>query len=188
MLARLKPGETARDRPDIFSAYTHMTQAEYAKDMERRAARSYSLSDWQRGQLQAALAAVCTKPIHLYLFFPPEDFAVVDRYMINNARGLLLFKLAVLDDVRAHNQHCSGKASLFDFMTLNGITTEPPDRAGVYSDYIDLVHFSPEVGTVLTGAMLGSVKTDADLTDDPDAEDRITGLLKDDATWRSEKR
>ena len=100
MLARLKPGETARDRPDIFTAYTHMTRAEFDRDMERRAARSYSLSAWQREQLQAALAAVCTKPVHLYLFFPPEDFAVVDRYVVNNARGLLEFKLDVLDDVR----------------------------------------------------------------------------------------
>ena len=73
-------------------------------------------------------------------------------------------------------------------MTLNGITAEMPDRSGAYSDYIDLVHFSPEVGTVLTGAMLGTVKSDADLTDDPNAEDRITGLLQDDAAWRSKKR
>jgi hypothetical protein len=188
MLARLKAGETARDRPDVFSAYTHMTREEFDRDIARRAARSYSLSAWQESQLQAALAAVCNTPIHLYLFFPPEDFAVVDRYVANNAQGLLLFKLAVLDDVRDHNRHCRGKASLFDFMTLNGITTEAPDRAGVYTDYIDLVHFSPEVGTVLTGAMLGKIKTDADLTDDPSAEDRITGLLKDDAAWRSQKR
>ena len=96
MLARLKPGEAAKDRPDIFGAYSHMTRESFARDMERRANRSYSLSPWQREQLRGALDAVCNTNVHLYLFFPPEHFAVVDRYMANDAAGLIGFKLAVL--------------------------------------------------------------------------------------------
>jgi hypothetical protein len=190
MLARLKPGESAQDRPDIFGAYSHMTRESFARDMARRAGRSYSLSDWQREQLRAALDAVCEKPIHLFLFFPPEHFAVVDRYLANDAAGLLAFKLAVLEDVRAHNEKCAGKASLFDFMSLNGITGEGPDAGGVYPDYIDLVHFTPRMGTVLTGIMLGTsgLASDADLTGEQDAQSRIRQLLQEDAVWRSEKR
>src|SRR5262249_25987889 len=145
MLARLQPGEAAKDRPDIFGAYTHMTNESFARDLERRSARAYGLSSWQREQLRAALDAVCNTPIHLYLFFPPEHFAVVDRYIANDARGLIAFKLAVLADVRTHNQTCRGKASLFDFMTLNEISSESPNGSGVYSDYIDLVHFTPVI-------------------------------------------
>ena len=190
MLARLKPRQAAQDRPDIFGAYAHMTRESFARDMQRRAGRSYSLSDWQREQLRGALDAVCSKPIHLYLFFPPEHFAVVDRYFANDAEGLINFKLAVLADVRAHNQTCRGKASLFDFMTLDNITGEKPDSGGAYPDYIDLVHFTPRIGTVLTGIMLGTsgLASDADLTSDPFAESRIGQMIQEDKVWRSEKR
>lgn len=190
MLARLKPGEAAKDRPDIFGAYSHMTRESFARDMERRANRSYSLSPWQREQLRGALDAVCNTNVHLYLFFPPEHFAVVDRYMANDAAGLIGFKLAVLADVRAHNQTCRGQASLFDFMSLNQITGEQPDSDGTYPDYIDLVHFTPRMGTVLTGIMLeaSGLTSDADLTRDPYATSRIRQMLQEDRVWRSEKR
>ena len=190
MLAQLKPGESAADRPDVFTSYDHMTKAGFARDMERRANRSYSLSDWQREQLRAALDAVCAKPIRLTLFFPPEHFALVDLYMRNDAAGLIAFKRAVLEEVRAHNQKCGGNAALFDFMTLNGISNEGPDTTGHYPEYVDLVHFTPRLGTALAGGMLGlrPAPADADLTDNPNAEALIAHLRDDDAFWRSEKR
>ncbi len=184
MLARLKPGETASDRPDIFGAYTHMTQDGFARDMERRAGRSYRLSDWQRSQLRAALAAVCDKPIHFYLFFPPEHFAVVNRYMLNDAEGLLDFKRDVLADVRAHNARCTGKASLYDFMILTGMTGETANEAGIYPHYIDLVHFTPQIGAVLAVGMMENRLPGNDLTNARDADSRIESLRTDVLRWR----
>jgi hypothetical protein len=175
MLAQLKTGESAADRPDIFGAYTHMTKESFARDMERRAGRSYRLNDWQRGQLRAALEAICDKPIHFYLFFPPENASVVERYLANDGEGLLDFKRKVLADVRDHNAHCTGKASLFDFMTRNQITGEGPNASGEYPHYVDLVHFTPQVGAQLVKTMLGraSFPGNGDLTNNPDAEKLI---------------
>lgn len=188
MLAQLKPGEKAEDRPDIFGAYTHMNTQSFDADMVRRSGRSYRLSDWQREQLRAALAAVCDKQIQFYLFFPPENFAVIDRYMQNDPDGLLDFKRAVLADVRAHNAHCTGRAYLFDFMYLNGLTGETANAAGVFPHYIDLVHFTPMIGLALAGGMIeGKVPAD-ELTDNPRAEDRIAHLRADVDSWRSQKR
>ncbi len=184
MLARLKSGETAADRPDIFGAYTHMTVADFDRDLERRAGRSYHLSEWQRDQLRAALSAVCNTRIRFYLFFPPEHFAVVNRYMLNDADGLLDFKRAVLDDVRAHNARCTGKAYLYDFMTLTGLTGEGPTAEGIFPHYIDLVHFTPQIGLAIATGMLENVLPDNDLTNDPNAEIKIESLRTDVQRWR----
>jgi hypothetical protein len=72
-------------------------------------------------------------------------------------------------------------------MYLNSITGEKPNAAGIYPHYIDLVHFTPQVGTAL--AQVVSVGADPDdLTNDPRADDHIERLRNDVERWRSEKR
>ncbi len=92
--------------------------------------------------------------------------------------------------MRDHNGHCMGKARLFDFMTLNEISSEKPDAKGVYPDYIDLVHFTPQVGEALASGMLGlrPLGPDLDLIDNPEADRLIDQLRDDDARWKSQKR
>ena len=154
-LMQLGPGQTATDRPDLFEAYSRMTAASMRLDLAFRGERVMRLSRSAHEEFKAALADLCPRAdVRAYLFFPPDNGAVIERYLANDRAGLLAFKQTVLEDVVRHNAVCPNQIALFDFMTRNAIT-EAPMPNGVSETYLDLVHFRPPVGVVLLKRMLG---------------------------------
>ncbi len=181
LMLQLKTGQTAADRPDLFTAYSRVTPDGFRKDLIFRNARTMVLTDWQRLEFDAALAAVCSKSVRTVFFFPPDHFAVIERYMANDMEGLFAFKRAAQADVKRHNTQCRGKVGLFDFMYLNDITGENIGQAGG-ANHLDLIHFRPPTGLRLLRRMLAANDTGLDMLGLPNSEkDR----LRDDVVaWR----
>ena len=190
-LLRLEPGQAAADRPDIFGSYSRMTNQTYRDEIGKRAHRSMQLSDWQRGQLRAALAAICPQPIEVLLFFPPDNFAMTNIFMANDAAGLIAFKRQIVEDVADSNRRCQSRIRLFDFMYLTTMTGDvPAARDSRY--YIDLVHFRAPLGTQMLQWMLSPSKQTTgpwegvELTGDRvAAEAQIERLRSDVLRWRA---
>ncbi len=151
-LSRLAPGQAASDRPDIFGAYSHMTEAVMRHDLAYRRARSMTMGPGSARELDTLLAAACHSRARLVLFFPPDHTAIVARYRQSDAAGLDGFKQAVAQAVARHNQACETRAALFDFMTPNPMTREALTD-GQAPDYVDLVHFRPPAGLRLLRQM-----------------------------------
>lgn len=151
-LMQLKPGQTAADRPDIFGAYSHMTEAVMRRDLAYRRARSMVMGPRARAELAAMLAASCNSRARLTLYFPPDHMAIVHQYRRSDAAGLDAFKQDVRSDVGHHNAHCSNQTALFDFMAPNRLTTETMVK-GSSPDYVDLVHIRPPAGLWLLRQM-----------------------------------
>jgi len=151
-LAHLKPGETAADRPDLFDAYSHMSEAVMRRDLNYRRARVMRMEKGAEGELITMLAAACQARAGLALFFPPDNMAIVARYRESDAAGLDAFKQRVADAVAHHNVACANKVALFDFMTPNRLTSEGLTD-GRSPDYVDLVHFRPPAGLWLLQQM-----------------------------------
>jgi hypothetical protein len=151
-LAQLKDGQSAADRPDIFPAYGHMTEAVMQKDLAYRRARIMRMGDAAAGELAVLLAAACASPARLTLFFPPDNMAIIARYRQGDAAGLDAFKQKVGELVAQHNARCANKAELYDFMAPNALTRETL-QGGSSADYVDLVHFRPPAGLWLLRQM-----------------------------------
>jgi hypothetical protein len=182
LLAQLKAGQTAAERPDLFTAYSRMTPNGFRKDLAFRSGRQMAWSAAARREFNMALDTLCNTNIRTYLFFPPDHFAMIERYMANNADGLLAFKREALQDVQRHNARCHAKVALFDFLTLNDLTREEIGPQG--STYVDLIHFRPPVGVALAQRMLGQSGIGTDLTASSDPEAEIEHLKADAAAWR----
>jgi hypothetical protein len=151
-LAQLKAGQSAADRPDIFPAYAHMTQAVMQKDLAYRRARIMRMGEGAAKELSATLKAACHVPARLTFFFPPDNMAIIARYRQGDAGALDGFKQTVGELVAQHNAQCPNKAELFDFMAPNALTRQTLER-GSSRDYVDLVHFRPPAGLWLLGQM-----------------------------------
>ena len=151
-LWQLKPGQTAADRPDLFNAYGHMSQAVMQRDLTYRRARVMRMEKGAEREFTAMLTAACRAHAALTLFFPPDNMAIVARYRDGDAAGLDAFKGAVREGVAQHNQACPNKAALFDFMAPNVLTQEGLVN-GSSADYVDLVHFRPPAGLWLLRQM-----------------------------------
>ena len=151
-LLQLRKGQTAADRSDIFGAYAHMNEAVLQRDLNYRRARAMRMGDGAAREFSIMLAAACGANARLTLFFPPDNMAIVERYRQSDAAGLEAFKQTVRDDVARHNQTCTNKAALFDFMAPNALTTETL-KNGLSPDYVDLVHFRPPAGLWLLRQM-----------------------------------
>jgi hypothetical protein len=151
-LAQLKTGQIAADRPDIFPAYSHMTEAVLKRDLSYRRARTMRMGDGAARELRAMLAAACHARARIILFFPPDNMAIIARYRQGDAAGLDAFKQVVGEAVTRHNARCANKASLFDFMAPNALTRETL-AGGLSLSYVDLVHFRPPAGLWLLGQM-----------------------------------
>jgi hypothetical protein len=151
-LMQLKPSQSAADRPDIFSAYSHMTEAVMRRDLAYRRARSMSMGPRARAELAATLAAACNSGGRLTLYFPPDHMAIVRQYSRSDAAGFDSFKRDVRMEVARHNSRCPAKAALFDFMAPNRLTLEELVK-GSSADYVDLVHIRPPAGLWLLRQM-----------------------------------
>jgi hypothetical protein len=151
-LAHLKPGQTAADRPDLFDAYSHMSEAVMARDLAYRRARVMRMEKGAAGEFTTMLAAACHAHAGVTLFFPPDNMAIVARYRESDAAGLDAFKATVRDAVTRHNASCTNKIALFDFMAPNPLTQEGLTN-GQSPDYVDLVHFRPPAGLWLLRQM-----------------------------------
>jgi hypothetical protein len=151
-LAQLKPGQPAADRPDIFPAYAHMSEAVMQKDLAYRRARVMRMGDGAAQELSTVLATACQSAPRLTLFFPPDNLAIIARYRQGDATGFEAFKQKVRDLVAAHNAQCRNKIELFDFMAPNALTGETL-QGGSSPDYVDLVHFRPPAGLWLLRQM-----------------------------------
>jgi hypothetical protein len=151
-LLQLRKGQTAADRSDIFGAYAHMNEAVLQRDLNYRRARAMRMGDGAAREFSIMLAAACRANARLTLFFPPDNMAIVERYRQSDAAGLEAFKQTVRDDVARHNQTCTSKAALFDFMAPNALTTETL-KNGLSPNYVDLVHFRPPAGLWLLRQM-----------------------------------
>jgi hypothetical protein len=148
----LKDSQSAADRPDIFPAYAHMTEAVMRKDLDYRRARVMRIGDGAAGELSATLAAACHGPARLILFFPPDNMAIIARYRQSDAAALDGFKHTVRELAARHNAQCPNKADLFDFMAPNALTRETLQN-GSSRSYVDLVHFRPPAGLWLLRQM-----------------------------------
>ena len=151
-LLRLKPGQTAADRPDIFGAYAHMDETVLNRDLNYRRARVMRMGDGAARELSTMLEAACDSRARLALFFPPDNMAIVERYRQSDAVALDAFKQTVRVAVERHNATCANKAWLFDFMAPNALTNETLQN-GLSPDYVDLVHFRPPAGLWLLRQM-----------------------------------
>lgn len=151
-LLQLKPGQTAADRPDVFGAYNHMTQAVMRHDLDYRRARAMRMGAGAAHEFQAMLSAACHASARLTLYFPPDNMAIIARYRETDAAGFAAFKQQVSDAVSAHNAACPNKARLFDFMQPNALTRETLVN-GQARDYVDLVHVRPPAGLWLLRQM-----------------------------------
>ena len=151
-LAQLKPGQSAADRPDLFNAYSHMTEAVMQRDLNYRRARSMRMGEGAQREFVTMLAAACHAHVRLILFFPPDNMAIVARYRQSDGAGLESFKQTVRDAVALHNETCENKAALFDFMAPNALTRQSLQN-GSSPDYVDLVHFRPPAGLWLLRQM-----------------------------------
>jgi hypothetical protein len=151
-LAQLKKGQTAADRPDLFDAYSHMTRAVMDRDLDYRRARGMRMGPRAAEELKTMLASACTATARLTLFFPPDNMAIIAVYRRTDAAGLADFKRQVSEAVAANNAACPNRATLFDFMAPNPLTTETL-KNGQAADYVDLVHFRPPAGLWLLRQM-----------------------------------
>ena len=151
-LAQLKPGQSAADRPDLFDAYSHMSEAVMRRDLAYRRARVMRMEKGAEHEFVTMLASACHARARLVLFFPPDNMAIVERYRQGDAAGLEDFKQKVRDAVGRHNGACENKAALFDFMSPNPLTSEGLTD-GRARDYVDLVHFRPPAGLWLLRQM-----------------------------------
>ena len=151
-LLHLQPGQAAADRPDIFSAYSHMTAAVMRHDLAYRRARTFTMGPRAAGELDRLLDIACPANAKLILFFPPDRVEIQARYVADDAAGLAATKQAVRDMVARHNASCPNKTTLFDFLTDNPLTREPL-TGGQAADYVDLVHFRPPAGVRLLKQM-----------------------------------
>jgi len=151
-LARLRPGEMAADRPDIFGAYAHMTRAVMDRDLSYRRARAMRMGPGAAREFSTMLSAACHASARLTLFFPPDNMAIVERYRRSDAAALDAFKAHVREGVARHNASCPAKVALYDFMTPNALTTENLHN-GASASYVDLVHFRPPAGLWLLRQM-----------------------------------
>src|SRR5258706_1813964 len=102
-LTQLKDGQSAADRPDIFPAYTHMSEAVMQKDLAYRRARVMRMGDGAAQEFSTMLASACQAQARLALFFPPDNMAIIERYRESDAAGLEAFKQTVRDRVAWHN-------------------------------------------------------------------------------------
>lgn len=151
-LAQLKSGQTAADRPDLFDAYSHMSEAVMRRDLAYRRARVMRMEKGAEREFVTMLADACHAQAPLILFFPPDNMAIVARYRQSDGAGLDDFKAKVRDAVQRHNASCPNKVALFDFMTPNALTQEGLIN-GRSADYVDLVHFRPPAGLWLLRQM-----------------------------------
>ena len=151
-LARLKDGQSAADRPDIFNAYSHMTEAVMQRDLTYRRARTLTMGMGPAREFSTLLAGACDAKARLVLFFPPDHMAIQARYRDGDSAGLETFKQTVKDTVARHNGRCASKVALFDFLNLNPLTTEALQH-GRSASYVDLVHFRPPAGLWLLRQM-----------------------------------
>jgi len=151
-LARLRPGETAAGRPDLFGAYSHMTGAVMRHDLDYRRARTLRMGPGAARELDTMLAAACQARARLVLFFPPDHLAIQARYAAGDSAGLAAFKARVRGAVARHNARCPNRAALFDFLNTNALTASPMKK-DQSPDYVDLVHFRPPAGLWLLGRM-----------------------------------
>lgn len=151
-LLQLKNGQTAADRPDVFGAYSHMNRAVLQRDLNYRRARAMRMGEGAAREFDTMLAIACQSQARLTLFFPPDNMAIVERYRQSDAAGLDAFKQRVREAVARHNATCPNKATLFDFMAPNALTTETL-KNGISPDYVDLVHFRPPAGLWLLKQM-----------------------------------
>ncbi len=155
LLAQLGPGQLAADRPDVFTAYAHMTPAKFYHELTRREERTMRLTAWQKSELQKALNAVCPAKTTAYFFFPPDNGAIIAHYLANDPVGFADFKRTVRLAVAQHNASCAGKVHLFDFMNANPITRDDAAAHGKLSPYYaDPIHFRPQTGLLLLRRML----------------------------------
>jgi len=151
-LMQLKPGQAASDRPEIFGAYNHMTQAVMRHDLDYRRARVMRMGAGAAREFQAMLVAACHASARLTLYFPPDNMAIIARYEETDAAGFAAFKRQVSDAVAVHNAACPSKTRLFDFMQPNALTRETLVN-GQARDYVDLVHVRPPAGLWLLKQM-----------------------------------
>lgn len=151
-LAQLGPTQSAADRPDIFNAYSHMTEAVMQRDLNYRRARTLQMGPRAAQEFSTMLASACQAPARLYLFFSPDHIAIQARYRQGDAAGLEAFKQQIRDAVARHNARCPSKAALFDFLNANELTREAM-RGGESPSYVDLVHFRPPAGVWLLKQM-----------------------------------
>jgi hypothetical protein len=151
-LMKLKPGQSAADRPDIFGAYSHMNQAVLSHDLSYRRARIMRMGPGAAREFSRLLASACNARARLILFFPPDNLMIQARYAQGDAGGLERFKREVTQAVAQHNQNCATKASLFDFLNANALTREVLQN-GSAANYVDLVHFRPPTGLWLLRQM-----------------------------------
>ena len=163
MLLQLGSGQTAADRPDLFHAYSHMTTNIFRRDLANRDERVLQMGPWQHQQFDDTLNALCNRgDVHTIMFFPPDNYAMIKRYLYNDRADFIAFKKTILADVERQNAACEGKIALFDFLNHNAITDDTL-KNGYSADYIDLIHFRPPVGVRLLRRMLGTGGKDADL-------------------------
>lgn len=144
--------QSAAGRPDLFNAYSHMTEAVMQRDLNYRRARTLHMGPRAAQEFSTMLASACQARARLYLFFSPDHIAIQARYRQGNAAGLEAFKQTVRDAVARHNARCPSKAALFDFLNENALTTEAM-RGGESPSYVDLVHFRPPAGVWLLKQM-----------------------------------
>ena len=151
-LARLSPGQTASDRPDIFGAYSHMTAAVMRHDLDYRRARTMTMGPNAARELTRMLDSACHAGARLTLSFPPDTLAIQARYRSGDAAGLAAFKHQVGAAVARHNAACPNKVRLFDFLNANPLTRQTLSN-GQAADYVDLVHVRPPAGLWLLRQM-----------------------------------
>ena len=151
-LARLTDGKSAADRPDIFNAYSHMSEAVMQRDLTYRRARTLTMGSGPAQELSTLLNGACDANARLILFFPPDHAAIQARYREGDAKGLETFKQTVRGAVARHNARCPSQVALFDFLDANSLTTEAL-RDGRSASYVDLVHFRPPAGLWLLEQM-----------------------------------
>jgi hypothetical protein len=78
-LAQLKAGQAAADRPDIFPAYSHMTEAVLKRDLSYRRARTMRMGEGAASELRTMLASACHAKAHVTLFLPPDNMAIIAK-------------------------------------------------------------------------------------------------------------
>ena len=187
LLSQLGPNQFAADRPDLFTAYGQMTQSTFDREMNRRGARRMSLEPSQDSELRTMLSSICAYRGNVYLFFPPDNFAIIARYVANDMSGFISFKKIVLADVRQHNSMCVNQVRLFDFMYLNSITNERLSASHTRSTYYeDPIHFRPPTGLMLLRRMLtpdANANIGIELSADPHANEDIESIRAQAAEW-----
>jgi hypothetical protein len=131
-----------------------MDFAYFRRDLERRKARTIGLTHYQRGELHKTMDAVCRKNIQLILFFPPDNFALIARYIQNDLDAFAGFKAQVREELAAYRQRCGDNIRVVDYMRLNWLTDDRITQSHPSAIHVDLVHFLPWTGLNLLNDML----------------------------------